>query len=244
MCYSTPIAPNTPQAHNRPEPEPRTPMVRTVITTNARECAAWVESKYRSQIPFATALALTDVAFKAQREVKTELAASMQLRNRFSASGIQVNPAEKGRLEDMQAEVGIEERRSYLIDHVLAGKRQGGRFGRAILEEESLRSGSGRVPKGKRPGALIAMANRAKAKGQERGRGQAKPKPFLIYSQSWGGELLMQRNGGQLQVLYAFRKGVDIKRTFEMDTTARTVVAASYYAAFERAMGKAIRSAR
>ena len=215
----------------------------TIITTNAHEAAAWVQEKHRSQIPFATALALTSVAFQGQRRAKLELATAMQLRNRFSASGIQVNPAEKGPLATMQAEVGIEQRRSYLIDHVTGGKREGGRNGRAILEEETLRGGNGRIARAKRPGALIAAAKRAKAKARARGAGQAKPLPFLLFSSRWGNEVLAQREGKgryPLRILYAFRQGVTIRREFHMDIAVQQAVGASYYQAFEKAMRRAI----
>lgn len=222
------------------------------ISSNASALAAALGDFTGSQIPFATARALNDVAFKVQRAEKSEMAKAMTLRNRFSQSGVQVNKADRGDWPVVYAEVGIEQRRSYLIDHVTGGERQGGSHGRAILEQESLRSSSGRVPGAKRPGALIARARRAKRQ-TELGRafggrtGKDKRLPFLIYSSKFKNEVLVQRTGEDrypLRIVYAFKRGVEIKREFEMDLIARQEVGASYYQAFDRALRRAIATAK
>lgn len=222
------------------------------ITTNASALAHALGDVAGKQIPFATARALTDVAFKVQRTEKSEMAHAMTLRNRFSQGGVQVNPAERSDWPVTYAEVGIDERRSYLIDHVTGGKRQGGTHGRAILEEESLRGSSGRVPAGKRPGALVAAAKRAK---QQAGltkafggrAGKDKRLPFLFFSRKWGNEVLAQRTGDErypLRIIYAFRKGVSIKREYPFDVIAQREVGRSYYAAFDRRLRQAIASGK
>lgn len=207
------------------------------IESNAAALAAALGDVAGTQIPFATARALTEIAFQAQRASKAELQQSFTVRNRFSASGIQVNPAERSDWPSAYAEVGIEERRSYLIDHVLGGKRQGGAHGRAILEQENLRSKSGRVPAGKRPKALIERAMRAKRQADARaafgGKSKDKRLPFLLHSSRWGNEVLAQRTGSErypLRIIYAFRKGVSIRPQFGMDVvTSQVVVPRSPY---------------
>ena len=218
------------------------------ITSNAKALAHAMGDFSGKQIPFATARALTDVAFMAQRKEKGDLGKHLHLRNRFSAGGIQVNPAEKGDWPHAYAEVGIDEKRSYLVDHVLGGKREGGTHGRAILEDESLRSGSGRVPAGKRPKALIERARRAARQAQLTGAfgGKAKAKVggiVVIDSAKWGGELVLQRMAAGkdgLKLLYAFRKGVTIKREVPFEQTAEQVVAREYRGAFYRRLEQAI----
>lgn len=226
------------------------PMVGSVIiTTNATQLAHALGDVYGKEIPFATARALTDVAFGVQRVEKSEMARALTLRNKFSQSGVQVNPAERRDWPNTQAEVGIERRRSYLIDHVTGGKRPGGKHGRAILEQEDLRSKSGRIPSGKRPGAMIERAMRAKqAQKARRTRGGAdKRLPFLFYSRKWGNEVLAQRTGAErypLRIVYAFRKGVSIKREYPFDLIAGREVNRSYYAAFDRRLRQAIASGK
>lgn len=223
-------------------------MMTVSVTSNASALAAMLGDVAGRQIPFATALALTEVAFKVQRTEKSEMGKTLELRNKFSQSGVQVNPAEKSDWPRMYAEVGIEERRSYLIDHITGGKRQGGTYGRAILAKDDLRSKSGKVPASKRPKALIARAMRAKQQAELNktfgGRqGKDKRLPFLFYSRKWGNEVLAQRTGDErypLQILYAFRKGVSIRREFEMDTIAQQQVGATYPQAFDKALRRAI----
>ncbi|HEY1035560.1 MAG TPA: hypothetical protein VGE09_11325 [Pseudoxanthomonas sp.] len=218
------------------------------VTTNARLLARVLGDVAGEQIPFATARALTDVAFVVQRAEKSEMARAFTLRNRFSQGGVQVNPAEKGDWPNMRAEVGIEERRSYLIDHVTGGRRDGGRHGRAILEQEALRSKSGRVPAGKRPGALIDRAMRAKARRDAgRASGEDKRLPFLIYSSKWKNEVLVQRTGADrypLQIVYAFKRGVSIRREYPFDLIAGRHVQSEYMRAFDRRLRQAIASGK
>lgn len=222
------------------------------ISSNAAALAHALGDFTGSQIPYATARALNEVAFKVQRTEKSEMARALELRNKFSQSGVQVNKAEKGDWPVVYAEVGIEERRSYLLDHITGGKREGGSHGRAILEQDNLRSGSGRIPTGKRPAALIARAKRAQRQGQlnrtfgARG-GKDKRLPFIFHSSKWGNEVIAQRMGEErypLRIIYAFKRGVTIKREFEMDVIAQHEVNASYYQAFDRALRRAIASAK
>ena len=220
------------------------------VQTNARGLAMVFGKMAAEQFPFASAQALTDLAFQAQRAEKAELPHVMKMRNRYSQSGIQVNRAEKADWPHQQAEVGIDKGRSYLIDHVLAGKREGGTHGRAILELESMRNARGRVPKANRPGTLIAKGGRdrgGRTKGSKNGT-HSTPRPFIIGpTKGWNNEVLVQRQSSDrypLQILYAFKRGVQIKREFEMDVVAQVTIAGHYDAAFRKALARAIRTAK
>lgn len=225
-------------------------MIEVDVKSNATVLAAAFGHLAADQIPFASAQALTTLAFNAQRALKSELVHSMTLRNKFSQTGIQVNRAEKSDWPDQAAEVGIEEKRSYLIDHVTGGTRQGGTHGRAILEDESLRNSSGRVIKSKRPAALIKKGGRSPKGGRPKGarNGQhSTPLPFLLYSSRWGNEVLAKRNGPErypLEIIYAFRKGVTIKPDFNMRAIAEASVRHGYEAAFNKALRRAIASGK
>jgi hypothetical protein len=217
------------------------------ITSNAKALALVMGGLARDQLPFASAQALTTLAFMGQRETKSELIESLTTRNRYSATGIQVNRAEKGDWPNQTAEVGIEKGRSYLIDHVTAGKRQGGTYGRAILEDESLRGSSGRIARKNRPGAMIKRARGGRRKGSKNGD-QATPLPFIIQTTSkWNNEVLVRRQGPErypLQILYAFKRGVAIKREFEMDVAVQLAVKGNYSQVLGKALAKAIASAK
>lgn len=225
-------------------------MARTFdVFTNAAEVEREFGRMGREQVPFATAKALTQLAFDGQRAGKTELERALELRNRYSATGIQVDPANKAAWPNIEAKVGVEQGRSYLIDHITGGKRDGGTHGRAILEADDMRSASGKVAKGKRPAALIAKAKYSKRKADlaaafgGRKRKASKPLPFLFFSRRWGNEVLAVRTGEDrypLKILYAFRKGVSIKREFELDLAVQGAVLGNYKAAFDKALRRAI----
>lgn len=220
------------------------------ISTNATDLARALGQLKAREIPWASAKALTELAFDGMRAAKSELAASMDLRNRFSAGGIQVNRAEKRDWPELKAEVGIERRRSYLIDHVTGGTRHGGRNGRAILEEEGFRGSSGRIAKSKRPGPLIARGQRKGRVGRKPGSKNgthSTPLPFLIFSSKWGNEVLVQRTGHErypLQILYAFKRTVSIKPEFDMAGSVFENVQGRYSQVFGRELGKAIAQAK
>jgi hypothetical protein len=212
--------------------------INVTVNSNASTLAAILGGVAKTQIPYATTRALNDLAFDSAREVKSRLGEILAMRNPFSQSGIQINKAEKGTWPKTFAEVGIEERRSYLIDHVMGAKRKGNAaHGRAVLVDTDLRNARGRIPKGKRPSALI-----------KRKRSTARnPASFLIKSGKSGNDLLVRRVGDQrypLEILYAFNKNVTIKREFEMDLIIQQEVNDNYQSAFAKALNKAIKTAK
>jgi hypothetical protein len=211
------------------------------ITTNLAGLLAGLTDLQRQQIPFAAAVALTRVAGGVQDTERSELRDTMTLRNRWSASGVQMNRAEKRDFPQAFAEVGIEERRSYLIDHITGADRRAKDGGRVAIPdtEETFpsgsanirRSSSGRIPRGQQVRGL---------KRRKRG------KPFTIKGKS-GNELLVRRTGNErypLEILYAFQRSVKIDKTWNFEGIARREVGATYDREFGRALGQAIASAK
>lgn len=217
------------------------------VSTDAGSLAQMLGRVFPQELPWATAQALTTLAFMGRTASIGELSDSLTLRNRFSANGIQVNRAEKSDWPSQKAEVGIEARRSYLIDHVLAGNRQGGTHGRAILEAERLRNARGKVSKRDRPGTMIGRMGKSGGKKGARKGVQNKPLPFLIHSSKWGNEVLVKRTGPErypLEILYAFKRGVSIKREFEMDHAVERKVAGNYSQVLGKELARAIDKTR
>lgn len=191
-----------------------------------------------STIPKATAKALTETAFDGMRAGKAELQKSMTLRNRFSLAGIQVEKADPGAsLASMQAAVGIEERRSYLIDHITGKRRKPGRAPfKAIPNEDVIRRGkTGKVPGRQRPKALLERVG-------ETGKGR-RDRYILVYEPD--GESLFRYVKGQPepQLVYFFRKSVHIRKTFDflgaVEDKARQVYPRHFLQALKRAIRKA-----
>ena len=211
--------------------------IQVEVKSNATQLGKALGAVGKKQIPYAIAATLNDLAFDSMREAKSELAESMDLKNKFSQSGIQINKADKKDWPKARAEVGIEERRSYLVDHVTGAKRTGNAtHGVAVLQDTTLRSKTGRVPKGKKPGAMLKTGRRMKGGS----------KPFII-KKSDGQELIAMRTGKQrypLQILYAFNRSVKIDKEFAMDEIIRSEVAAGYDRAFNKRMKQALATAK
>lgn len=72
------------------------------------------------QVPFATSVALNDVAFKARKALADDLDDRFTSRNTWTVKGLRVNKSHKTRLI---AEVGT--LREYMVKHVEGGKRPG-----------------------------------------------------------------------------------------------------------------------
>lgn len=218
------------------------------LNSNASILAAAIGEIAREQIPYATAQTLTELAFMGQRMAKLEATRDLNLRNRFSQTGIQVNKAAKADWPNQSAEVGIEERRSYLIDHITGGKRQGGTHGRAILAQEELRNPRGRVMRKDRPAAMLRGNYKGgRPKGSRNGQHRTPRLPFLINSSRWGNEVLVRRlseNRYPLLIVYAFKKGVQIKRQFELDMAVQDEVKRNYYRVFAKNLQRAMRNAK
>lgn len=219
---------------------------------NAIDIASKLGVFAEKQIPFATAQTLTVLAARGKKKVEKGMDKEFNLRNTFSKRGIQTNRAEKKAWPNCFSEVGVHEKRDYLIDHILGGTRKGNAsHGRAVIGADfagSARGVSGKVKKGKRPSALVA---RSKKRRKRRGRKAFVAKhrvpslPFIIKSKRGANDLVVQRMGAgrrdELQLLYAFNQQVKIKESFDFDGYVQRVVkedaAEVFYELLNRAMG-------
>lgn len=219
------------------------------VHTNARELGRILGGLAKQELPYASANALTSLAFMVQKAEKKELQHEFKLRNRYSINGVQVNKADKGAWPNIQSEVGVEKGRSYLIDHVFGATRQGGAHGRATPDEK-LRGANGRITKKNRPKALIknmGTTPTGRKKGSVNGV-HGDRLPFLVKTSGrTGNEVLVRRMGNDrypLQILYAFKRNVKVKRVWEIDTIAAKTVAGNYYPLLNKALAKAIATAK
>ena len=152
--------------------------------------------------------------------MKSEMARLFTLRNKFSATSVQVNRAEKGDWPDVKAEIGIEQRRSYLLDHITGATRkpQNPRA-LAIPLLDRLRGPSVRVLKTQRPQALLAN-------GAYRIEGR-------------NGPLLTQKRNGTAVPVYAFERSAKIKAVLPFEE----IVSRAAWTAYSRELRKAFEQA-
>src|SRR5437868_14653176 len=181
-----------------------------LIDTNAPEVRKQIARVASDQLPFASALALTNVAAVGMREARAELGKYLVLRNTFSARGIQTDRANKKDWPFQKSKVGIEERRSYLIDQVLGGQRTPKRSPfKGIPQTDVIpRGASGKMPANRRPKALIVMAAKPSRRAVN----------YFLVKQGTR-ELLFQRaRGAAARLAYVFSKRVSIKPRFAFET--------------------------
>lgn len=226
-------------AHHRRRIHPMATV--TVRTPNVPLLVAAMGEAATKAIPQATAKALTETAFEGMRAAKSELANSLTLRNRFSLAGIQVNKAdaEASAFGITAAEVGIEERRSYLVDHVLGKRRKPAQSPfKAIPNEDFIRrSKSGKVPGRQRPKAMLDRVGET-TKGR-------RDRYILVYEPD--GESLFRYVKGQPepQLVYFFRKSVHIRKgTFDMVGAVQKRAQAVYDRHFVKALDRAMKRIR
>lgn len=184
----------------------------------------------RSQIPFATALALTRTAQHAQREVVRQLPERFTIRSPFIARGVRVQPATKASQESAVYWRGPNGSRfgETLARHETGGtKRPANRY--LALPRNVSRGAGGRIPKGQRPAAVLKrkrvyaqeLANGAKAIYQ---RGPKGSPPRLLY--------------------YLTPRPARIAPDFRFRETAREAAQRVFRKEFGRAFAKAIASRR
>lgn len=203
----------------------------------------------RKQLPFASAVALTQTAKDGQEATRKELKSSLTLRNKWSENGIQINRAEKKAFPATFAEVGIEQRRAYLIDHIEGNPTRRPRKGsRHAIPKAIKRTKTGRIPASKH---IRKLKQRKDSEYPYRGgptkRGGARREPFMINSRRTGNLLLVRRTSKSrypLEVLYAFEDDVQIREAYDMIGSVQKAVNKTYAKNFGKALGKAIATAR
>lgn len=209
------------------------------IDSNAKDIAKQLDRIRRDQLPFASALALTNLAAVGMRAGRQELETTLTLRNKFSASGIQTERAEKRDWPSQTSKVGIEERRSYLIDHILGAARKPLRSPFKGVPQTNVikRTNGGKVPTRLRPKALLQQVGRKATKRNYGG--------FYLIKQGDRELLFKSFAGGRGSLLaYSFTKTAKIQKRFMFERVVTLAVLRAAPEEFERAIDRALRSQR
>lgn len=207
------------------------------IESNARQIASIIGGLAHDQIPYATARALTDLAFTGMRAAKSDLEKSLTIRNRFSQAGIQVNKADK-RDKPITAEVGIEERRAYLIDHILGRTRKPKESPFQAIPQTDVvkRTKTGKIRGRQRPKAMLDRVDTNSRRSAY---------TYRLMKRGDAEALLRWEKGrDEPVVVYWFEKSVKIDREFKMDEVVQDAVAGDYERTFIRRLEQAVASAK
>lgn len=178
----------------------------------------------RDQLPFATAATLTSLAKSAQARVRQELPSRFKVRSTWTSRGIQIQPASKRDWPRAYALVGT--RDAHMVDQELGAVRKP-RSGRniAIPTKRVKRKGSGAVRAAQRPRRLI-----------QRKKAYATQRAIKLKD--------TRRTKHQAAVMFLLRPVVKIRARFGFEDTVRDVVRREASQAFQRELGRALRTRR
>lgn len=182
-----------------------------------------------TQVPFATALALTRTAQDAQAEVRRELTTRFTIRNNWVSQGIRIIKATKQNLEAVV----------YSKDDFMVLQEKGG--------AKTPRGNSIAIPEGARTNkrGIVTAANRP---------GALRSRPGVFRARIGGLDGLWQRIRGHkskrrkgervLKLLFVFKPSVPVSARFGFVETVRKIARSRFARQFELALGQAIKTAR
>ena len=213
--------------------------------------ATLFDRRYRSQIPFAAAVALNTVAFKSMRDVKADLPNDFTLRGAWVKKGVRVEKADK---KNLTAEVGHLD--WYMQDQAEGGIRRKGTQAIPIgrldnpkikTSRDAIKPTKTKLPYPNKLKDIKYRSRRFKINAKDkRVRSREKVARFFLLGKIGIFERQYSKESGKSKLvkIYRFKPSVKISRRWTLDLTIQAVVAAGFEAAFIKAMEKAIRTAR
>lgn len=200
--------------------------VQIQLKTNVDKIRKELKRTQRKQIPFALSLALNNTAFATRRYVVEKLypRAFPGARNKtFARRTFKVGKSTKYRLH---ADVHDDLKRGFLDNHIHGrAKRPRGQF-LAVRTRKVPRLAAGGISKAKRPANLkksfvADLRGRGPAVWQRHGRG-----------------------GRKIKLMYTLRRTTPVDQSFDFYTSGERFVARVFPGELERAVARALRSAR
>lgn len=221
--------------------------------------------RFRRHIPFATALALTMTAKKAQSEVRDEMKRKLDRPKAFTLSGTFVKPADK-RGFPIKATIGFKDfaakgtpAAKYLGPQIAGGRRRHKRFERALIAAGIMRSNEYAVPGddmrldryGNLPrGQISKMLSQLKASpdSQQNATGSVRSKKSrrtraYFYKRSFRG-VFVRTGKRAFTVFIKFVKAPRFRKRLPFDRVVDQTVRFRFPLEFRRAILRAVRTAR
>lgn len=220
-------------------------MIRLKATMDSRALTGFNKAM-RSQVPYATACALTSVAKRAQAEIQKELPDRFVIRNTFTKSSIRIRRAEKKDWPNCTAEVGT-------ISPYMPLQEEGGTkspTGKAFSIPKGIRKSEKElVRRSKWPAKILDPNSRIPGGGRTKGarNGVRKtPKPFLLKEKSGVGVYVrVSKRGRAIKRLFRLtRSSVNVKARHWLEAPASRIVNAHLQDEFEKALVKALATKR
>lgn len=201
-------------------------MVEVRFDTNARELSAGVRLFARTEIPFATAVALTRLAQDSVAEQRRQMPKRMKIRSKGVLRLVTLKRAEKRDHPRAFSLVGV--RAEFLARHERGGIVRPTKAKRwAIPTARIKRTVKGKIRKAQRPRRLLEKKN---VWGERSGPGAIRRRP--------------RGGGGRIETLYLYRPKIRLKPRLELRKTVRQTVRRMYRRRFNEELTKAVRSRR
>ncbi len=199
------------------------------LTTNARSVEKALFWLQRSQLPFATAVALTRTAQEARDDVRQRMRRTFTIRSKRPVTGVQIKAARKG-MRPIRSEVGTKD--AFMAEHALGATRKAFKARRIAIPMRfmsKLRTRRGKFRKGDQPRGILSRKGASVADTpigptilRPRGRGRTKP----------------------LRRTFFLRRSIKIAATWPFEKQVRTSARRSYASHFRREFAAAVRTAR
>lgn len=217
-----------------PDPAAENPVAGYQIVVETDALRRKMIALERKQLPFATALALTAMAVSAASHVRFLLPSQFKLRSTWVQKGIRITPANKRDWPNTRAVVGS--RDPFMVLQETGGVKKPLHSRELALpgkkEEDALRGAGGRIPKGRRPRALLRKRRYFFQNIQD------------VQSGNRGLRAILQRAGPArypLRVIYVFKPRGKISPRFGFQDTVTLDVRAKSAAKFDTALEYALR---
>lgn len=199
-------------------------MIHLSVRHDFAKVAAKIKEQARSQVPFALAKTLTDLAKEVQTEVKREIPKNFTVRRQWIVNGIRMRSATKRNLE-----AAVFSRDKFMNKQEFGGVKRAGetrvwRVGKKIAIPTPLAKGgskSGIVPKKNWPENLV--------------------KSFRIKAKD-GRECLAVRNKTKLMIMYVLEDQITMKDRLKMREVGQRVISKRFNKVFGANLGRALAS--
>lgn len=244
------------------------------VTVDTSSVVPWLQSLHRDQIPYATMLALNELALAVQTAEREGIDQRFTLRRRdWARRNVKIRREDFAKKTQLRAIVRMEAPGSAGRTDILAKfedgdtKRPRGR--RLAIPDDVRRSASGVIPKGKRPKAFHFKPMGGKTRtaryvlvGDSRTFAILNPDGTGGIYQRTGRKIRRRRTSGNqgrrlasdiqtrsvrdmnVRVLYRFTPQANIDSRLHFESTAREVIRVRFSRTFEEALQKAIAGGR
>lgn len=204
------------------------------ISVSTQNLQAGLNDLERSQLPFATALALTKTAQRVAKDLRDQIAQKLDRPTPYTLAGVFVSPAKKEQFPDQSATAGIKASQSSYLDPLFAGGGREfkkfeikikGKVQKAVPAQTAKLNAFGNINKG----LLLSAIKDAESSSKRYFIGEPENMPRGLY----------ERVGKGLKPLLIFVSGTQYDDILSLEKSA-SLASEVFDDEFEKALARAI----